>query len=229
VATPTEISDAMTKIKSDFSDQKAFQAQMAQDGMSEAAVETMIKQGMAIDKFLHAKIEDKVTISPDEEAKFYESNKDKMKHPEQVRASHILLRVAKDAPADQKQAVKAKAQELDAQAKKGEDFAQLATKNSQDTGSAARGGDLGWFAKGTMVPQFDAAVWQLKVGEISDVVETDFGYHVIKATDKRPEGFVPIDDVRPRIKDYLSKQKLQAETQKVIDGLRAKAKIQITL
>jgi peptidyl-prolyl cis-trans isomerase C len=152
-----------------------------------------------------------------------------MKHPEQVRASHILLRVTKDTPPDQKQAIKAKADALDKQAKGGEDFAQLATKNSQDPGSAARGGDLGWFAKGAMVPAFDSAVWALKTGEISDVVETDFGYHVIKATDKRPEGYVPISDVRDRIKDYLSKEKVQAETQKVIDQLRTKAKINVTL
>ena len=152
-----------------------------------------------------------------------------MKHAEQMRASHILLRVEQGAPPGQKQAQKAKAEEILARARKGEDFGALAKQYSQDPGSAVRGGDLGYFGKGAMVPAFDSTAWALKPGEISGVVETQFGYHIVKATEKRPEGYAPLADVKARIHDHLVNQKVKEDTQKVIAGLRAQAKIDVRM
>ena len=227
--TPTEVSNALAQIKSSFADEKTFEDRMKQDGMDQPTVELMIRQGASIDKFLKSTIEPKVKVTPDEEAKFYESNKERMHHPEQIRASHILLRVEPNATPEVKAAQKAKAEDLDSRAKKGEDFAALAKANSQDPGSAARGGDLGWFSKKQMVPGFDEAAWALKKGEISPVVESQFGFHIIKELDHRADGYTPLDEVRPQIRDFLSKQKVQDETQKVIDAARATAKIEVTL
>jgi peptidyl-prolyl cis-trans isomerase C len=152
-----------------------------------------------------------------------------MKRPEAIRASHVLLRAQKDAPADQAKAAKAKAEEVDAKAKKGDDFAALAKEFSQDPGSAQNGGDLGFFSKGQMVPEFEKAAWGLKKGEVSDVVQTDYGFHVIKVTDRRAEGYAPIEEVRPQIKEYLTMQMTQQDLQKLAQTLRAAAKVDITL
>ena len=227
--TPAEVSASIAQVRSTFPDQKAFEAELAKDGMTIATVESMFRHNMIIDKYIKTAVVPQVKVSQEEEAKFYQENQDKMKHPEQVRASHILLRVAKDTPADQKAAQKAKAEEALAKARSGSDFAALAREYSQDPGSAQQGGDLGYFGKGKMVPPFDKAAFALKVGAISDLVETDFGYHIIKVTDHRPEGVSPIADVREKIHEYLSTQKVQDEVQKLTASLRKQAKVEISL
>ena len=126
----------MTKIKAGFPDEKAFREQLAKDDMDLPGITTIVRHAMVIDKYVKSEVAAKVRVNPEEEAKFYEENKEKMKRPEAVRASHILLRAQKDAPAARKQAAKAKAEEVDARAKKGDDFAALAKEFSQDPGSA---------------------------------------------------------------------------------------------
>ena len=104
---------------------------------------------------------------------------------EVVRASHILVMVDKSATKDAKETARKKIDELLQRAKKGEDFANLARANSDDRGSGQRGGDIGFFSKGMMVPNFEKAAFALKKGEIRNVVETEFGYHIIKLTDRK--------------------------------------------
>jgi len=227
--TPAEVDASLAKVRQNFPNQKAFEEELAKDGMTLATVSSMFRHNMIIDKYIKNNVVGNVKVSQQDEAQFYQQNLDKMKHPEQVRASHILLRATKDAPADQKTAQKTKAEEALAKARSGSDFAALAKEYSQDPGSAQRGGDLGYFEKGKMVPPFDQAAFSLKVGAISDVVETDFGYHIIKVTDHRPEGVTPIDDVRPRIHEYLANEKVKGEVQKMTEGLRKQAKIEVTL
>lgn len=227
--TPEELSRTMTNIKADFADEKAFNEQLRKDGMTLPGVEAIIRQGMVIDKYLTTSVKEKIKILPAEEEKFYADNKEKMKHPEQLRASHILLRADASSTAEVKQAQKTKAEEALARARKGEDFAALAKQYSQDPTTTPNGGDLGFFGKGQMVPAFDEAAWALKPGEISGVVETNYGYHIIKAIARRPEGLTPIDDVRARIHEYLVNQHVQEETQKALVDLRAQAKIDVTL
>lgn len=226
---PAEVGASMAKVKADFPDEKVFAAELAKDAMTPASIEAMVHHAMVIDKYMKSSIFSQVKVSQEEEAKFYAENKEKMKHPEQVRASHILLRVAANAPADQKAAQKAKALEALKKARSGSDFAALAHEYSQDPGSAQRGGDLGYFAKGSMVPAFDKAAFAMKVGAISDLVETDFGYHIIKVTDHRAEGYSPIGDVRDKIHEYLTGQKVQGEVQKLTASLRKQAKIESSL
>jgi len=227
--TPAEVSASIAQVRSTFPDQKAFEAELAKDGMTIATVESMFRHNMIIDKYIKTAVVGQVKVTPEDEAKFYQENLDKMKHPEQVRASHILVRVEQNAPPEQKAAQKAKAEEALAKARSGSDFAALAKEYSQDPGSAERGGDLGYFGKGSMVPPFEQAAFGLKVGAISDLVETNFGYHIIKVTDHRPEGVAPIADVRERIHEYLANQKVQGEVQKLTASLRKQAKVEISL
>jgi peptidyl-prolyl cis-trans isomerase D len=127
-----------------------------------------------------------ITVSEDDLHKYYTENAARYTTPEERRASHILINAPKDASADVRAKAKAKAEALLAQVKANPDsFAELAKKNSDDPGSAERGGDLDYFARGAMVQPFDEAAFKLKPGEISGVVESDFGYHIIKLTGVR--------------------------------------------
>jgi peptidyl-prolyl cis-trans isomerase C len=112
------------------------------------------------------------------------------------------------------------------QARAGADFAELAKKHSAD-GSAQQGGDLNFFTKGQMVPQFDQAAFAMKPGQISDIVTTQFGYHIIKVTDHRPASTVPFEQVSGRIKDFLTEQQKQQKADAFIQSLKQKAKIEV--
>src|SRR5581483_964836 len=137
-------------------------------------------------------------------AEYYDAHKDeKFSEPEQVRARHILVKVAADATPDAKAAARKKAEDLLAKAKAGGDFAALAKKSSDDTASAVQGGDLGFFRRGAMTPAFETAAFALEPGQLSDVVETPFGFHIIKVEAKKPAGTKPLDAVRDEILQRL--------------------------
>ncbi len=145
----------------------------------------------------------------DQEVKaYYDQNLARYTSEEQRRARHILINVKKDAPATEKAAAKSKAQALLLQVRKNPaDFAKLAKENSQDPGSAEHGGDLGFFGKGMMVPSFQDAVYKLKKDEISDLVESDFGIHIIQLTDVKPATAKPLDAIKSEVVEEIKKQK----------------------
>jgi peptidyl-prolyl cis-trans isomerase D len=156
-----------------------------------------------------------ITISDADAEKFYKENQKRYAVEEQRRASHILIKAAKGASDAVKAAAKEKAEKLLAEARKNPgDFAKLAKENSEDEGSAVKGGDLDFFGKGMMVKPFQDAVEKLKVGEISDVVQSDFGYHVIMLTAIKPADVKPFDDVKA---DIVSELKKQQATKKFSD------------
>ncbi|KQM69000.1 SurA N-terminal domain-containing protein [Xylophilus sp. Leaf220] len=156
----------------------------------------------------------KKTIVPTEAdlRTYYEQNQAKLAGQEERRASHILLTVAKDAPAAERDKAKAKADELLAAARKNPaQFAELARKNSQDPGSAANGGDLDFFARGAMVKPFEDAAFAMKKGEISDVVASDFGYHIIMLTDIKAPKVRTFAEMRPELEAEYRQQQAQAK------------------
>jgi peptidyl-prolyl cis-trans isomerase D len=148
-----------------------------------------------------------ITVSDADIKSYYDQNTKRYTVDEQRRASHILIAAGKDAPAAEKAAAKAKAESLLAQLRKNPaDFARLAKENSQDPGSAERGGDLDFFGKGMMVKPFEQAAYKLKQGEISDVVQSDFGYHIIQVTGVKPAATKTLDQVRNDIAGEIRKQ-----------------------
>jgi peptidyl-prolyl cis-trans isomerase D len=147
-----------------------------------------------------------VTVSEEELKAYYEDHPQEFHTEKQVRARHILFRLDEDAPEDEVKKVEAEARDVLAKARKGEDFAQLAKKYSQGP-SAPEGGDLGYFKKDQMIPAFADAAFALKPGEISDLVRTQFGYHIIKSEDVRPEETLPFEKARARIELQLKREK----------------------
>src|SRR5437762_1443932 len=156
-----------------------------------------------------------VEVKDDDVAEYYALHKeDKFTEPEQVRARHILVKVAADAGADAKAAARKQAEELLAKVKAGADFAALAKETSQHPGSAANGGDLGLFTRGRMTPAFEEAAFALQGGGLSDVVETPFGFHVIKVEEHRPGGVKPLETVHDEIVDTLKRERSLALARK---------------
>jgi peptidyl-prolyl cis-trans isomerase C len=183
--------------------------------------ENQIDKQLAYEKFLATQWAGKINVTEEEAKKYYDEN---AKQIERVRASHILIIPDPNSdPNKAKAEAKAKAENLLKQIKDGADFAELAKANSGDTYSAVRGGDLGFFGRGRMVPPaFEEAAFALKPGQVSDIVETQSGYHIIKVTDRKNDTF-------EKAKDYVVKQLTrdkQAEfAEKYVESLKADAKI----
>jgi peptidyl-prolyl cis-trans isomerase C len=184
------------------------------------------KIDMSISKMMDAEVTKEPPPTDAQVREFYDKNPDKFKQDEAIRASHILFRVPENADAATKKTALDQAQSVLQQARAGADFAELAKKYSAD-GSAQQGGDLNFFTRGQMVPAFDQAAFALKPGEISGVVTTQFGYHIIKLTERRPASTVPFEQVSERIKEYLIDQQKQQKGQAFIDSLKQKAKIEV--
>jgi peptidyl-prolyl cis-trans isomerase C len=174
-----------------------------------------LKKRIIVDTYLKTKVEAESKVSDEDLKKFYEQNLDKFKTGEQIRASHILVKSEQEA-----QAI------LD-QLKKGSSFEDLAKAKSTDS-SAAKGGDLGWFGKGSMVPAFEKAAFGLKEGQLSGVTKSDFGYHIIKLTGKRAAGTRPLDEIKEQIKAAIMPQKQQQVFMKLKEDLKKGAKIELT-
>lgn len=148
-----------------------------------------------------------ISVSDADIKSYYEQNAKRYTDEEQRRASHILIKADKGAPAADKAAARDKAEKLLAQLRKNPgDFAKLAREHSQDPGSAERGGDLDFFGKGMMVPSFEEAAFKLKQGEISDVVESDFGFHIIQVTAIKPAAAKSLEEVKGQIAAEIKKQ-----------------------
>src|SRR6266566_2088836 len=152
-------------------------------------------------------IKAKVTVPPADVERSYNNNMEQYTTPEQVRASHILLKTEGKDDA----AVKAKAEEILKEAKGGADFAELAKKHSDDEANAKNGGDLDYFARGRMVPEFDQAAFAMQPGQTSDLVKTQYGYHIIKVVDRKPGTTRSLADVRQQITDQLAYERAQAQ------------------
>jgi peptidyl-prolyl cis-trans isomerase D len=164
----------------------------------------------------------KATVTGQQIERAYNDNIQQYSTPEQVRASHILIKTS--GAAEEDATAKKKAEDLLAQVKKGGDFAELAKKNSQDEGSAVKGGDLDFFSKGAMVAEFDKVAFEMQPGQISDLVKSQYGYHIIKVTDKRAATTKTLAEVRGQIEDQLKLEQAQTAAQKLADEVAGELK-----
>lgn len=151
----------------------------------------------------------------------YDASRETYRTKDMARVQHILIKPAGTTPQDDT-AAKAKADSLLSQIRGGADFAALAKANSGDPGSAVNGGDLGFFERGQMVPEFEKAAFALQPGQVSEVVKSQFGYHIIKLTQTRPPGFRPFEEVRAELESKGSEERAKAEAQRLAAGLKAR-------
>jgi peptidyl-prolyl cis-trans isomerase C len=173
-----------------------------------------LKKRVIVEAFLKKKVEESANVSDADLQAFYKKNEDKFKTGEQIRASHILVKTEPEA------------KEIEKELKSGASFEDLAKKHSID-GAAAKGGDLGWFGKGAMLPDFEKVAFTTKEGTTSGIVKTKFGYHIIKVTGKRPAGTRSFEEVKDQIKAALAPEKQQETFKKLKEDLKKGAKLTI--
>jgi peptidyl-prolyl cis-trans isomerase D len=166
------------------------------------------------------KIAESIQISDTQVLSYYNSHKDQFRTKERVKARHILVSIL-NKPAAEVPKLKAKAEDLLKQIKSGADFAKLAEQNSDDKTSAVKGGDLGWVTRGQMVPEFETATFALKTGEISNIVQTNYGFHIVQVQEKEDARLRPIEDVRNEIVTNLKSQIVNDRLQALADQARA--------
>ncbi|MGD9043075.1 MAG: peptidylprolyl isomerase [Desulfobacterales bacterium] len=222
---PETVAEQLAVVKQRFPSEAEFNKALEENNLTESKIKADIKRDMAIQQLLDKEVDQKIQISDDESKTFYDTNPQLFQQPEQVKASHILIKVAEDAPDEQKAEARKKINEIQQKVKKGEDFAELAKTHSEGP-SAPRGGELGFFGRGQMVKPFEDAAFDLKPNETSDVVETRFGYHLIKVSDKQPAKKIAYADVKDRINKHLKDQKLRTERQLYFEKLKKDAKIE---
>ncbi len=221
-----KVQEKVAEHKARFKSQADYEKALKDMDMSEKEVETFTREDMVIGNLIETKIVANTKVTDDEAKKFYNDNKDKFRREESVRASHILVAADQKASPEEKKKAKEKAEALLKQLKGGADFAELAKKESSCP-SSAQGGDLGFFGKGQMVPEFEKAAFSLKPGEVSDVVETQFGYHIIKLAEKKDAETVPFEEAKERIVQFLTQQKVQAGIGEYVEELKKKGKVEI--
>ncbi|MFQ5382846.1 MAG: peptidylprolyl isomerase [Dehalococcoidia bacterium] len=228
-ASETEVSGQLDAVRSRFPNEAAFTQELSNQGLSLEKLKVMMAKDMSIDKFIRAEIAPRASVSEAEKKKFYEENSEKMKRPEQARVSHILVKVEPEAPPEARAQAKKKAEDLRRRVEAGEEFAAVARESSDDPGTKAQGGNLSWVSRGQTVPAFEEAAFALKPDEMSGVVETQFGYHIIKLFERKPAESIPYEEAQARIESFLTEQRLQEEVRAEVAALRAKAKVEILI
>jgi peptidyl-prolyl cis-trans isomerase C len=227
-ASDAELAEAMKGMRQQFPTEAAFKQALTAQKMTLEQLREETRTQVLVSKMLQQEVASQVAVKPTEISGFYEKNPDKFQQPEAVRASHVLITVPEGAAPAARAAARTKAENVLKQARAGADFAKLAQTYSDDA-SKGRGGDLGFFPKGQMVPAFEAAAFALAPNQISDIVESPFGYHVIKVIEKRPAQNVPFSEAAPRIEQYLRQEQQQAKTKAFVDQLRAKGNVQVLI
>jgi peptidyl-prolyl cis-trans isomerase C len=228
VVSEEAVDEEIARTRSQFPDARSFEGALKAKGMTPADLREETRKTMAVNRLLEATVWKDVHVTTPQVRDFYERNREEFKHPPQIRASHILIRVSADVTPAQRNAAKQRAAGLLGKLKAGADFAQLARENSQDPGSASRGGDLGYLAKGDMVQAFEKAAFALEPGQLSGVVATPHGYHIIKVTDRRGAGYEALEDARERIVAVLTKLERERRETDLVAELRKKAKVEVT-
>jgi peptidyl-prolyl cis-trans isomerase C len=214
--------------KARFKSEEEFKKAIKDVEMDEKDLREYTRRDLLISRYIETTFVPKVVVSEAEMRTFYDSNQDKFKKDETVKASHILIGVDNKASVDDRKKAREKAEMLRKELAGGADFATLAKGNSTCP-SSQQGGDLGFFSKGQMVPEFEKAALALKPGEISDVVETQFGYHIIKLTEKKPAMVTEFKEVKAKIEEFLKGQKINEAVQKFLADAKKTATIEMLL
>jgi peptidyl-prolyl cis-trans isomerase C len=217
-------------IKEKLKSEEKFQRYLKAKKLTLESLTTTTRQNIYLNEYFKSRGLADIQVSEEEIKKFYEQGKNNFKKDETVKVSHILISVEKDANPDAKLKARGKALDIKRMLSEGKDFAKIANTYSDCSRTKQVGGDLGYINKrGYMPPEFDQVAFALKKGEVSDVIETRFGYHIIKLVDRQPAGFVPLEQVRDFIGKYLQKGLMREKITAHIQELKQRARIEIFL
>ncbi|WP_319475320.1 peptidylprolyl isomerase [Marispirochaeta aestuarii] len=208
-------------IKTNFPTDEAFAQALSQRGYTEEMFKAEMAEIMTLQAFLEEEISSKIELGEEEMQAFYNENPEYFATEESVTASHILIEVNEDADEAEEAEAYGRMEEIAARVAAGEDFAELAREYSEGP-SAPRGGDLGSFQRGSMVQVFEDTAFALEPGGVSDIIRTEFGFHIIKLTDRSEGGTLSFEDARDAIETYLRQEKEQEAVTAYVQELKEK-------
>ena len=249
--TKRELADGIKTVKSRFPSDQMFLQELKKENLTEKQFEKQIEEQLMVLK-LTEEVVRKNMVKPTEndarelfnkivklidkkDVKLQGDEQDELKllaqlvqryFDEQVRVRHILIRVAPNASQKEKEEAKKKIMEIKSRIDKGEDFTTLAQKFSEDPGSKDRGGDLGFIAKGDTVEEFEKAAFSLKEGQVSDIVETKYGYHIIKVIERKPKRTPDFEQIKEDLIQFLARKNAEKSYDEFVESLKKKADIQ---
>jgi len=230
IAAPAaDVDDQIADMRRQFPNEAAFSDLLQSRGVTLEQLRADTADTLAVNRMLQSEIEPGLAVTEAEARAFFEQNQARFRQGDAVRASHILVRVEAGADAAVKAQARARAERLLAELKQGAAFSDLAKRESQDPGSAANGGDLGFLTRGDMVPAFAQSAFSLKPGQTSSVVETPLGFHIISVTAMKPGRDLGFDDVKARVEGYLKQQARDRKSQEFVEQLKAKGRIEILM
>ena len=220
--------DAVNKLygalKDKFSSEEEFQSVLLKLKTSEADLKSEYRKRIAIQRLIAKEFAPKVSVSEEDTRAYYNNHKASFIKPEKIRVRHILIKVAPKADEATKTEARRKLKEIKGRLEKGETFEALAKAFSQDK-TASIGGDLGYISRGQTVKPFEEVAFSLTTGTVSDIVETRFGYHLIKVVDRKPESFIAYEEAREMLQKILKQRKIDKMLRSYVEELRGKAEI----
>jgi len=212
--TDEEVEDNFKKLISQFPSEEQFENTLKEMGDTKATVKERLRDDIILKSYIEGEFYSQISVSDEDVKNFYTENEDKFVSEDQVKASHILVKEEADI------------NDISKKLKSGESFEEMAKEHSECP-SGQNGGDLGFFGKGKMVPEFETAAFSMKLDEVSEPFKTDFGFHILKVTGKNDGGKQSFEDVSAGIRRHLEQVQAQAKISKKITELRAGAKIEI--
>jgi peptidyl-prolyl cis-trans isomerase C len=225
---PQQVDTEMQQLVQRFPSKEAFEQALSAQNFTMEALKKDVEGQLLRQQLVKKEVLDKVNVSARDVQTFYDQHKDKYVEEEQVHARHILIKVPPQVTPTDEAKLKSKADDALKRATTGEDFSALA-KELSDDGSKENGGDLGFFPRGRMVPPFEEAVFALQPGQISDIVRTQFGYHIIKAEERKTGRALAFDEAKGQAQEDLTREQTYARYQKYVAGLRSKSKVEVLL
>jgi peptidyl-prolyl cis-trans isomerase C len=228
VVDENKVAEQLMDVRKKFPSEAEFKKIIKEMKLTEADIKFQITRALAIRDLVETNITKNINITDEKTKAYYDEHPEAFKQAEEVKASHILIKLDSDADQAKKKEAREKIENGQAKLKSGGDFSALAKEYSEGP-SNVKGGDLGYFKRGQMVKPFEEVAFKLKPDEVSDIVETQFGYHLIKVYDKKPEGTTAYKEAKDKISQYLKQEKGKEEIQKYIEKLREKAEIKTFL
>jgi parvulin-like peptidyl-prolyl isomerase len=218
------LDQAFQQYKSQFRDEVSFQIKIQEGGYNETSYRENLKEQLSSKMWIQKFVLPEVKVSKDEIQEFYLQNQQKFVEPRQVKARHILIKAKHDANEEDEMKANETLVSIKKQIDEGANFEELAKQYSEGP-SASKGGDLGFFGPGNMVKPFEDAAFSLKKGEVSDVIRTLFGFHIIKLEDVKPEKLYSMEEASEQIESFVWQQKAQNAVEDAISKLRKEASI----
>lgn len=227
-ATDEEVQAAYDEVAEPFDSAEKLRLRLETEGYTLDSYREHLRRMIQAKKYLDSIRAEAAEVSDRQLEEFYRHNERRLTLPEQVRVRHILLSWKPLGQPDDRAALRQQLEEIRNKALAGEDFASLASEYSDDS-TRVNGGDVGYFHRGEMVPAFEQAAFALKPGEISDIVETPFGVHILKLEDRQAERLLPLDEVREQLREYISQEKMAEAVKQENERLRQQAKIEVLI